>query len=89
MFKRASKKKKPEEPKLVWVKVSDDKDERISWIPALKTENKVISVIGELENPDSPEDTREFTDCPIPGFNIFKDEEGLENGVFIRMASLN
>lgn len=60
--------------RIVWAKVSDEQEARTAWIPALMRGEQVLSAIGELGNPDNPEDTREFTDCPIPGYHVVKDD---------------
>lgn len=71
---------KPEEKEnkykgnILWVKINDDEnaDEHLKWIPAIKMNDKIISAAGELINPDTPQDTRSFTDCPFPEFKIVK-----------------
>lgn len=60
--------------RMVWAKVSDEQEARTAWIPALMRGEQVLSAIGELDNPDNPEDTREFIDCPIPGYRVVKDD---------------
>lgn len=62
--------KKPEPEKMIWARISDENENRTAWIPALVSGGKIYSAIGEINNPDSEEDTREFTDCPIPGYQI-------------------
>lgn len=65
----APEKKAPEE-KMIWARISDENEDCTAWIPALVSGGKIYSAIGEINNPDSEEDTREFTDCPIPGYQI-------------------
>lgn len=56
----------------VWVKVKDGDDgSGINWIPARKTANgEVVSFVGLMFTETPEEDTRSFTDCPIPGYVI-------------------
>lgn len=56
----------------VWVKVKDnDDDSGINWIPARRTANgEVVSFVGPMFTDAPEEDTRSFTDCPIPGYVI-------------------
>lgn len=69
LFQPDSEEKLPEE-KMIWARISDENENRTAWIPALVSGGKIYSAIGEINNPDSEEDTREFTDCPIPGYQI-------------------
>ena len=58
--------------RMVWARIIDD-EEKTSWIPAFIDEKgRILSSIGELSDPESENDTREFTDCPIPGYKIIK-----------------
>lgn len=52
---------------MYWVRVQDmsQKDGGVNWIPGFKQNGKMWSVIGELLDPDSPEDTRPFKDSPF------------------------
>ena len=56
----------------VWVKVKDSDDSSgINWIPARRTTNgEVVSFVGLMFTDTPEEDTRSFTDCPIPGYVI-------------------
>lgn len=69
LFQPDSEEKLPEE-KMIWARISDENEDRTAWVPALVSGGKIYSAIGEINNPDSEEDTREFTDCPIPGYQI-------------------
>lgn len=73
LFQPDSEEKIPEE-KMIWARTSDENEDRTAWIPALVRGEQVLSAIGELDNPDNPEDTREFIDCPIPGYRVVKDD---------------
>ena len=66
--------------KLIWACISDTNDARMSWIPAIMRDGKVFSVFGELDNPDNPEDTRDFDDCPIPGYRVVRTDETKSEG---------
>jgi hypothetical protein len=63
---------KASEEKMIWARTSDENEDRTAWIPALVRGKQVLSAIGELDNPDNPEDTRDFDDCPIPGYRVVK-----------------
>lgn len=57
----------------VWVKVKDGDDGNgINWIPARRTgaNGEVVSFVGLMYTDDPDEDTRSFTDCPVPGYVI-------------------
>ena len=56
----------------VWVKVKDSStQDGTNWIPAIKvSENEVTSFAGLMFTDTPKEDTRSFTDCPIPGYII-------------------
>lgn len=56
----------------IWVKVKDGDDGNgINWIPARRTANgEVVSFVGLMFTDTPDEDTRSFTDCPIPGYVI-------------------
>lgn len=56
----------------VWVKVKDGDDSNgINWIPARRTTNgEVVSFVGLMYTDDPEDDTRSFTDCPVPGYVI-------------------
>lgn len=64
--------KSPQNDEYVWVKVKDgDNDSGINWIPARRTVNgEVVSFVGLMFTETPEEDTRSFTDCPIPGYVI-------------------
>lgn len=56
----------------VWVKVKDSNtQDGTNWIPAIRvSENEVTSFAGLMVTDTPEEDTRSFTDCPIPGYVI-------------------
>lgn len=56
----------------VWVKIKDSKThDGTNWIPAVRvSENEVTSFAGLMFTDTPEEDTRSFTDCPIPGYVI-------------------
>lgn len=56
----------------IWVKVKDGDDGNgINWIPARRTTNgEVVSFVGLMFTDTPDEDTRSFTDCPVPGYVI-------------------
>jgi len=64
----------PDQPyELFWVRVNDmsQKNPKAeTWIPGFKQNGKMWSVLGELEDPDSEEDTRPFNDCPFPNYKV-------------------
>lgn len=64
-----------EKDRLIWARVSDDNDPEVSWVPAIVRNGKVLSAVGELSNPDSEEDIRDFDNCPIPGYTVQKIEQ--------------
>lgn len=74
--------------RMVWAKVSDEQEARTAWIPALMRGEQVLSAIGELDNPDNPEDTREFDDCPIPGYRVVKESDPTSDLCMARIAVL-
>lgn len=71
LFQPDSEEKLPEE-KMIWARISDENEDRTAWVPALVRGEQVLSAVGELDSPDNPEDTREFIDCPIPGYRVVK-----------------
>lgn len=73
LFQPDSEEKLPEE-KMIWARISDENEDRTAWVPALVRGEQVLSAVGELDSPDNPEDTREFIDCPIPGYRVVKDD---------------
>lgn len=79
--------KAPEE-KMIWARISDENEDRTAWIPALVRGEHVLSAIGELDNPDTPEDTRDFDDCPIPGYRIVKESDPTSDLCMARIAVL-
>lgn len=60
--------------RMIWARISDENEDRTAWVPALVRGEQVLSAVGELDSPDNPEDTREFIDCPIPGYRVVKDD---------------
>ena len=79
--------KTPEE-KMIWARTSDENEDRTAWIPALVRGKQVLSAIGELDNPDNPEDTRDFDDCPIPGYRVVKESDPTSDLCMARIAVL-
>lgn len=79
--------KAPEE-KMIWARTSNENEDRTAWIPALVRGKQVLSAIGELDNPDTPEDTRDFDDCPIPGYRIVKESDPTSDLCMARIAVL-
>lgn len=79
--------KTPEE-KMIWARTSDENEDRTAWIPALVRGEQVLSAIGELDNPDNPEDTRDFDDCPIPGYRVVKESDPTSDLCMARIAVL-
>lgn len=77
----------PEE-KMIWARTSDKNEDRTAWIPALVRGEQVLSAIGELDNPDTPEDTRDFDDCPIPGYRVVKESDPTSDLCMARIAVL-
>ena len=76
----------PVQEKMIWARTSDDNEDRTAWIPALVRGEQVLSTIGELDNPDNPEDTREFTDCPIPGYRVVRTDDKADELGLARIA---
>ena len=74
--------------RMIWAKVSDEQEARTAWIPALVRGEQVLSAIGEISNPDSPDDTRNFDDCPIPGYRVVKKSDPTFNMCMARIAVL-
>ena len=62
---------------IYWVRVQDmsQKDGGVNWIPGFKQNGKMWSVIGELLDPDSPEDTRPFKDSPFEDYIVVRKPE--------------
>lgn len=83
----APEKKAPEE-KMIWARTSDENEDCTAWIPALVRGEQVLSAIGELDNPDTPEDTRDFDDCPIPGYRVVKESDPTSDLCMARIAVL-
>lgn len=83
----APEEKAPEE-KMIWARTSDENEDRTAWIPALVRGKQVLSAIGELDNPDNPEDTRDFDDCPIPGYRVVKESDPTSDLCMARIAVL-
>jgi len=80
--------KKASEEKMIWARTSDENEDRTAWIPALVRGKQVLSAIGELDNPDNPEDTRDFDDCPIPGYRVVKESDPTSDLCMARIAVL-
>lgn len=78
----------PSKEKMIWARVRDDQRVHTSWIPALVGGGRVLSAVGEIIDPDSPDDTREFDDCPIPGYRIVKDSIIIPNSCMARIAAM-
>lgn len=74
--------------KMIWARTSDENEDRTAWIPALVRGKQVLSAIGELDNPDNPEDTRDFDDCPIPGYRVVKESDPTSDLCMARIAVL-
>lgn len=87
LFQPDSEEKIPEE-KMIWARTSDENEDRTAWIPALVRGKQVLSAIGELDNPDNPEDTRDFDDCPIPGYRVVKESDPTSDLCMARIAVL-
>lgn len=79
---------KASEEKMIWARTSDENEDRTAWIPALVRGKQVLSAIGELDNPDNPEDTRDFDDCPIPGYRVVKESDPTSDLCMARIAVL-
>lgn len=79
---------KASEEKMIWARTSDKNEDRTAWIPALVRGEQVLSAIGELDNPDTPEDTRDFDDCPIPGYRVVKESDPTSDLCMARIAVL-
>lgn len=79
---------KASEEKMIWARTSDENENRTAWIPALVRGKQVLSAIGELDNPDNPEDTRDFDDCPIPGYRVVKESDPTSDLCMARIAVL-
>lgn len=79
---------KASEEKMIWARTSDENEDRTAWIPALVRGKQVLSAIGELDNPDNPEDTRDFDDCPIPGYRVVKQSDPTSDLCMARIAVL-
>lgn len=76
------------EEKMIWARTSDENEDRTAWIPALVRGKQVLSAIGELDNPDNPEDTRDFDDCPIPGYRVVRESDPTSDLCMARIAVL-
>lgn len=79
---------KASEEKMIWARTSDENEDRTAWIPALVRGKQVLSAIGELDDPDNPEDTRDFDDCPIPGYRVVKESDPTSDLCMARIAVL-
>lgn len=68
----------PSEPyEMYWVRVQDmsQKEGGVNWIPGFKQNGKMWSVIGELLDPDSPDDTRPFHKSPFDDYMVVRKPE--------------
>lgn len=68
----------PNEPyRMYWVRVQDmsQKGGGVNWIPGFEQNGKMWSVIGELLDPESPDDTRPFTDSPFKDYVVVRKPE--------------
>lgn len=68
----------PNEPyEMYWVRVQDmsQKEGGVNWIPGFKQNGKMWSVIGELLDPDSPDDTRPFHKSPFDDYMVVRKPE--------------
>lgn len=55
-----------------WIRVKDDAG-LFSWVPGLMwPDGKVKTIFGDMSDPESEDDTREFDDCPFEGYTITK-----------------
>lgn len=59
---------------MYWVRVQDmsQKEGGVNWIPGFKQNGKMWSVIGELLDPDSPDDTRPFHKSPFDDYMVVR-----------------
>lgn len=56
-----------------WIRVKDDSG-LFSWVPGLMwPDGKVKTIFGDMSNPDSEDDTRDFDNCPFKGWKIVKE----------------
>ena len=65
----------PNEPyRMYWVRVQDmsQKGGGVNWIPGFEQNGKMWSVIGELLDPDSPDDTRPFHKSPFDDYMVVR-----------------
>jgi hypothetical protein len=71
-MEKSRKSAKNDRPDYVWIKIKDGKTHNgTNWIPAIRvSENEVTSFAGLMFTDTPEEDTRSFTDCPIPGYVI-------------------
>lgn len=68
----------PDEPyKMYWVRVQDmsQREGGVNWIPGFEQNGKMWSVIGELLDPDSPDDTRPFHKSPFDDYMVVRKPE--------------
>lgn len=68
----------PNEPyEMYWVRVQDmsQKEGGVNWIPGFKQNDKMWSVLGELLDPDSPDDTRPFHKSPFDDYMVVRKPE--------------
>lgn len=71
-----SQRKAPQEaPTPKWIRVKNDVG-LFSWVPGLMwPDGSVKTIFGDMKDPESEEDTRDFDDCPFEGYKIIKEEE--------------
>lgn len=71
-MEKSRKSAKNDKTDYVWVKIKDGKThDGTNWIPAIRvSKNEVTSFAGLMFTDTPEEDTRSFTDCPIPGYVI-------------------
>lgn len=55
-----------------WIRVKDDAG-LFSWVPGLMwPDGKVKTIFGDMSDPESEDDTRDFDNCPFEGYTIIK-----------------
>ena len=71
--------KKPYQIKLhskrIWALCSLDDPKHAEWLPGiLHPDGRITTILGEMVDPDSPDDIRDFDNCPFEGYKIEKVE---------------
>ena len=71
--------KKPYQIKLhskrIWALCSLDDPKHAEWLPGiLHSDGRITTILGEMVDPDSPDDIRDFDNCPFEGYKIEKVE---------------